>query len=112
MNETIWVHVRNCCRKRNRTQVSFATSEEADGLVMVRIWIQELSEDVRRGRLQHHADITEEGEPDEDEEIGPNVSVADARHGHHHVQSEPERATTLEEGRRRKEQPILDCDRA
>ena len=92
--------------------MKFATNEKADGLGMVRNWIQELSEDVRRGRLQHCADITEEGEPHEDEEMGADESVPDVRHGHPHVQSEPERTTTLEGGRRRKEQPILDCDRA
>ena len=48
-----------------------ATNKEADGLEMVRNWMQELSEDVRRGRLQHFADITEDGEPDEDE-LGPD----------------------------------------
>ena len=41
----------------------------ADGSEMVRNWIQELSEEVRCGRLQHHADITAEREPDEDEKM-------------------------------------------
>ena len=63
---------------------------------MVRKWIQELSEDVRRGRLQHEADITEEEEPDEDDEMGPDESVPDVRRGRPHVQSEPERTTILE----------------
>ena len=55
----------------------------------------ELSEDVRRGRLQHRADITAEGELDEDEQMGPDESVPDVRHGRSHS-SEPERMTILE----------------
>ena len=55
-----------------------------------------LSEDVRRGRLPHHADITEEEEPDEDEEMGSDESVPGVRHGRPHVQSEPEGTTILE----------------
>ena len=54
---TIWVRVRNCLHTCNRTQVRPATNEETDGLEMISNWIQELSEDVRRGRLQHYAGI-------------------------------------------------------
>ena len=52
-NEAIWVHVRNCLHACNRRQVRLATNKEADGLEMVRNWIPEFFEDVRRGRLQH-----------------------------------------------------------
>ena len=64
---------------------------------MVRNWIQELSEEVRHGRLQHHADITAEREPDEDEKMVLDESVPDVRQGRPHSQSEPDRTTMLEE---------------
>ena len=63
---------------------------------MVRNRIQERSEDVRRGRLQHCADISAQGEPDKNE-IGSDESVPDVRHGRLHSQSKPERTTILEE---------------
>ena len=89
------MHESTCLRACNRRQVRLATNKEADGLEIVRNWIQELSEDVRRGRLQHYADITEEGEPGEDE-IGLGECVPDVRHGLSHVQSEPGRTTILD----------------
>ena len=94
-NETIGVHVRNCLHTCNRTQVRSATNEEADGLEMVRNWIQELSEDVRCERLQHNADTIAEGDPDEDE-MRPDESVPDVRHWRAHSQSELERTSILE----------------
>ena len=33
-NETVWVHMRNCLHKCNRTQVRPATNEEAEGIVL------------------------------------------------------------------------------
>ena len=90
------MRVRNCLHTCNRTQVRSATNEETDGLEVIRNWIQELSEDVRRGRLQHYAGIIAEGEEDEDEKMGPNESVPDVRHGRLHSQSAPERTTILE----------------
>ena len=68
----------------------------ADGSEMVRNWIQELSADLCRGRLQHCADIIEDEEPDEDEKMGPDECVPDVRLGHAHSQSEPDRTTILE----------------
>ena len=68
----------------------------ADGSEMVRNWIQELSEDVRRGRLQHWADIIEDDDPDEDGKMGRDESVPDVRHGRPHSRSEPEGTTILE----------------
>ena len=75
----------------------------ADGSEMVRNWIQELSEDVRRGRLQYCADIiededegVEDEEPDEDEKMGLDESVPDVPHGRPHSQSDFDRTTMLE----------------
>ena len=67
----------------------------ADGSEMVRNWIQELSEDVRRGRPQYCADIIEDKEPDEDD-MGPDECVPDIRLERAHSQSEPDRTTMLE----------------
>ena len=67
-----------------------ATHEEASGLDMVRNLIPELSEDIRRGRLQ-------EGEPQEDEEMDAGDSAPDVRHGSLDSQPEPERAEIPED---------------
>ena len=83
------VHLRNCLHKCNRTQVRPATNEEASELKMV--WT-DLSEDVRRGKLRHYTDTTQEGEPEEDEEMGTEDNVPDVRHGRPDVQPEPERS--------------------
>ena len=68
-----------------------ATNEEASGSEMVRNWIPELSEDVRRARLLHHTAVTQAGEPEEDEGKGAKESIPDVRHGRPEVQPEPER---------------------
>ena len=59
-NETVWVHMRNCLHKCNRTQVSPATNEEAEGIETVTSLLPSLSEAVREGRTRHFADITDE----------------------------------------------------
>ena len=49
-NETVWVHMRNCLRVCNRTQVRPATNEEAEGIETVTSLLPDLTEAVREGR--------------------------------------------------------------
>ena len=63
-NETVWVHMRNCLHKCNRTQVRPATNEEAEGIENATSLLPSLIEAVREGRTRHFADITDEGDPD------------------------------------------------
>ena len=65
-NDTVWVHMRNCLHKCNRTQVRPATNE-AEGIEIVTSLLPILTEAVRKGRTRHFADITEEGDPEDDE---------------------------------------------
>ena len=60
-NETVWVRMRNCLHKCNRTQVKPATNEEAEGIETVTTLLPSLTETVREGRTRHFADITDEG---------------------------------------------------
>ena len=53
-NETVWVHMRNCLHKCNRTQVRPATNEEAEGIEIVTSLLKQFE-----GRTRHFADITE-----------------------------------------------------
>ena len=84
-NETVWVHMRNCLHKCNRTQVRPATNEEAEGIETVTSLLPSLTEAVREGRTRHFADITDEGDPEDDEPI-----IVDVRLGRPHSQLEPE----------------------
>ena len=68
-NETVWVHLRNCLHKFNRTKVRPATNEEAEGIETVTSLLPSLTEAVREGRMRHFADITEEGDPEDDEHM-------------------------------------------
>ena len=86
---------------RNRTQVRPATTEEAAGLEMVSNW-----EDVHHERLWHYTDVTEEGEPEEDEEMGTGDSFPDVRHGRPDAQPEPERAGASEGSVEPSHQPL------
>ena len=52
-NETVWVHMRNCLHKCNRTQVRPATNEEAEGIEIVASLLPNLTEAVREGRTRH-----------------------------------------------------------
>ena len=67
-NETVWVHIsETACIKCNRAQVRPATNEEAEGIEIVTSLLPKLTEAVREGRTRHFADITEEGDPEDDE---------------------------------------------
>ena len=89
-NETVWVHMRNCLHKCNRTQVRPATNEEADGIETVASLLPNLTEAVREGRTRHFADITEEGDPEDDEPMVVEGDVMDVRLGRPDSQPEPE----------------------
>ena len=62
---------------------------------MVRNLVVELSEVVRRGKLRH-TDITQEGEPEEDEETDAGDSAPNVRHGRPDVQHEPGEDSAVE----------------
>ena len=66
-NETVWVHMRNCLHKCNRTQVRPATNEEAEGIETVASLLPNLTEAVCEGRTRHFADVTDEGDAADDE---------------------------------------------
>ena len=78
-NETVWVHMRNCLHKCNRTQVRPATNEEAEGIETVTSLLPNLTEAVREGRTRHFADITDEGDPEDDEPTVVDDSLGKAR---------------------------------
>ena len=88
-NGTVWVHMRDCLHKCNRTQVRPAT-KEAEGIETVSSLILELTEAVREGRTRHFADITDEGDPEDDEPVVVEGDVMDVRLGRPHSQPEPE----------------------
>ena len=90
-NETVWVHMRNCLHKcNNRTQVRSATNEEAEGIEIVTSLLPGLTEAVREGRTRQFADITDEGDPEDDEPIIVEGDVMDVRLGRPDSQPEPE----------------------
>ena len=89
-NETVWVHMRNCLHKCNRTQVRPATNEEAEGIEIVTSLLPNLTEAVREGRTRHFADITEEGDPEDDEPMIVEGDVMDVRLGRPDSQPELE----------------------
>ena len=89
-NETVWVHMRNCLHKCNRTQVRPATNEEAEGIETVTSLLPNLTEAVRSGRTRHFADITDEGDPEDDEPMVVGSDVMDVRLGRPDSQLEPE----------------------
>ena len=51
-NETVWVHMRNCLRKCNHTQVRPAIHEETEGIETVTTVLPNLTEAVREGRTR------------------------------------------------------------
>ena len=89
-NETVWVHMRNCLHKCHRTQVRPATNEEAEGIETVASMLPELTEAVREGRTRHFADITDEGDPEDDEPMVVEGDAFDIRLGRPDSQPEPE----------------------
>ena len=84
------VHMRNCLHKCNRTQVRPATNEEAEGIEIVTSQQLDLTEGFREGRTRHFADITDEGDPEDDEPIIVEGDVMDVRLGRPESQPEPE----------------------
>ena len=62
--------MRNCLHECNRAQVRPATNEEAEGIETVASLLPNLTEAVREGRTRHFADITNEGDPEDDEPTG------------------------------------------
>ena len=90
-NETVWVHMRNCLRKCNRTQVRPATDEEAEGIETVTSLLPNLlTEAVREGRTRQFADITDQGDPEDDEPMVVEGDVMDVRLGRPDSQREPQ----------------------
>ena len=89
-NETVWVHMRNCLHKCNRTQVRPATNEEAEGIETVTALLPSLTEAVREGRTRHFADITDEVDPEDDEPMVVQGDIMDVRLGRPDSQPEPE----------------------
>ena len=85
-NET----VRNCLHKCNRAQVRPSTNEEAEGIETVASLLPGLTEALREGRARHVADITAEGDPEDDEETVVEGGVMDIRLGRSDSQPEPE----------------------
>ena len=73
-NETVRVHMWNCLHKCNRTQVRPAINEEAEGIETVTSLLPSLAEAVREGRTRHFADISHEGDPEEDQIRSRNLS--------------------------------------
>ena len=82
--------MRNCLHKCNRTQVRPATNEEAEGIETVTSLLPNLTEAVREGRTRHFADITDEGDPEDDEQMVVEGDVMDVRLGKPDSQPEPE----------------------
>ena len=89
-NETVWVHMRNCLDKCNRTQVRPVTNEEAEGIETVTSLLPSLTEAIREGRTRHFADITNEGDPEDDEPTVVEGNVMDVRFRRPDSQPEPE----------------------
>ena len=77
----VWVHMRNCLHKCNRTQVRPATNEEAEGIEIVTSMLPNLTEAVREGHTRHFADIPEEADPEDDEPMVVEGDVMDVRLG-------------------------------
>ena len=89
-NETVWVHMRNRLHKCNRTQVTPATNEEAEGIETVTSLLPNLTEAVREGRTRHFADITAKEDPEDDEPMVVEGDVKDVRLGRPDSQQERE----------------------
>ena len=76
--------------KCNRTQVMPATNEEAEKIETVTSLLPNVTDAVREGRTRHFADITDEGDPEDDEPIVVEGDVMDVRLGRPDSQPEPE----------------------
>ena len=71
-------------------QVRPATNEEAEGIETVTSFLPSLTEAVREGRMRHFADITDGGDPEDDEPIVVKEDVMDVRLGRPDSQPELE----------------------
>ena len=72
-------------------QVRPATNEEeAEGIETVTSLLPDLTEAGREGRTRHFADITDEGDPEDDEPMVVEGDVMDVRLGRPDSQPEPE----------------------
>ena len=98
--------MRNCLYKCNRTQVRPATNEETEGIEAVASLLAGLTEAVREGRTRHFDDITDEGDPEDDEETVVEGDVVDVRLGRPDSQPEPELNTPTNPGRHITQYPI------
>ena len=67
-----------------------ATNEEAEGIETIASLLPGLTEAVREGRTRHFADITDEGDPEDDEPMVVEGDVMDVRLGRPDSQPEPE----------------------
>ena len=67
-----------------------ATNEEAEGIETVTSILPSLTDAVREGRTRHFADITDEGDPEDDEPTVVEGDVMDVRLGRPESQPEPE----------------------
>ena len=72
------------------TQVRPATNEEAEGIETVASLLPGLTEAVREGRTRHFADITDEGDPEDDKETVVEGDVMDVRLGRPDSKPEPD----------------------
>ena len=89
-NETVWVHMRKCLHKCNRTQVRPATNEGAEEIETATSSLPSLTEADREGHTRHFADISDEGSSDGDEPMVVEGGVMDVCLGRPDSQPEPE----------------------
>ena len=75
---------------QSHTGEALATNEEAEGIETVTSLLPNLTEAVREGRTRHFADITDEGDPEDDEPMVVEGDVMDVRLGRPGSQPEPE----------------------
>ena len=89
-NETVWVHMRNCLNKCHRTQVRPATNEDAEGTEAVASLFSGLTKAIHEGCTRHFADITDEGDPEDNEETVVEGYVTDVCVGRPDLQPKSE----------------------
>ena len=82
--------MKNCLHSCNRTQVRPATNEEGEGIETVTLLLPNLTDAVREGRTRLFADITDEGDPEDDEPMVVEGDVMDVTLGRPDSHPEPE----------------------
>ena len=102
-NETVWVHMRNCLHKCNRTQVRPATNEEAEGIETVTSLLTDLLKQfVKDARDTSLTSLTREilrTTSQEPEELNaPGNSNASSRSARSETHAEPEDETSTSAG--------------